>query len=70
MQLKLSKCWYEQRIKIEGDSEVGAGIPPWAGGRVLAPTRLRSATRRGASHGGIETPVRSSAVRSSRQAVA
>lgn len=70
MKLKLSKSWCEQKIKFEGDSEVGAGIPPGAGGRVLAPTRLRSVIGRGANHGCTLQPGRLSGVRSGRQAVA
>ena len=27
MKLNLSKKWYEQRIALEGDLEVGAGMP-------------------------------------------
>jgi hypothetical protein len=70
MKLKHSKSWYERKSKLEGDSEVGAGIPPGAGGRVFVPTRLRYVTGRGASHGGALPPARSAAVRSGRQAVA
>jgi hypothetical protein len=70
MKLKHSKSWYEQKCKLEGESEIGAGIPPGAGGRVLAPTRLRSITGLGSRHGGTLQPARSSVVRSGRQAVA
>lgn len=28
MKLERSKAWYEQRIALEGDAEIGAGAPP------------------------------------------
>jgi hypothetical protein len=29
MKLEHPKSWYQKNSEIEGDSEIGAGIPPW-----------------------------------------
>jgi len=30
MKLSHPKSWYQKNSEIEGDSEIGAGIPPWS----------------------------------------
>ena len=40
MKLERSKDWYERRIDLEGDAEVGAGIPPAPQKQVLEEPRL------------------------------
>jgi hypothetical protein len=41
MKLERSKDWFERRIALEGNAEVGAGLPPGSAGQVAGESNIK-----------------------------